>query len=149
QTGVEIEATRRKATGRDFVIFEMILGFTTVLAAIGVANQMVLALHARRRELALHRVLGMTAGQVRRMVLMEGALVGALGGTLAVLLGVPLGSAALGALRTVSTFEVEFHIPPEYGVLTALGATAVALGASLYPARSAGRSNAAESVQYE
>ncbi|WP_437936874.1 FtsX-like permease family protein [Sorangium sp. So ce341] len=149
QTGVEIEAVRRKATGRDFVIFDMILGFTTVLAAIGVANQMVLALHARRRELALHRVLGMTAGQVRRMVLMEGALVGALGGALAVLLGVPLGSAALGALRTVSSFEVEFHIPPEYGVMTALGATAVALFASLYPARSAGRSNAAESVQYE
>ncbi|WP_438016496.1 FtsX-like permease family protein [Sorangium sp. So ce315] len=149
QTGVEIEAVRRKATGRDFVIFDMILGFTTVLAAIGVANQMVLALHARRRELALQRVLGMTAGQVRRMVLMEGALVGALGGALAVLLGVPLGSAALGALRTVSTFEVEFSIPLEYGVLTALGATAVALGASLYPARTAGRSNAAESVQYE
>ncbi|WP_437547514.1 FtsX-like permease family protein [Sorangium sp. So ce367] len=149
QTGVEIEAIRRKATGRDFVIFDMILGFTTVLAAIGVANQMVLALHARRRELALHRVLGMTAGQVRRMVLMEGALVGALGGTLAVLLGIPLGSAALGALRTVSTFEVEFHIPPEYGLFTALGATAVALFASLYPARSAGRSNAAESVHYE
>ncbi|WP_437991584.1 FtsX-like permease family protein [Sorangium sp. So ce145] len=149
QTGVEIEAIRRKATGRDFVIFDMILGFTTVLAAIGVANQMVLALHARRRELALHRVLGMTAGQVRRMVLMEGALVGALGGALAVLLGIPLGSAALGALRTVSTFEVEFHIPPEYGLFTALGATAVALLASLYPARSAGRSNAAESVHYE
>ncbi|WP_437778664.1 FtsX-like permease family protein [Sorangium sp. So ce1097] len=149
QTGVEIEAVRRKATGRDFVIFDMILGFTTVLAAIGVANQMVLALHARRRELALQRVLGMTAGQVRRMVLMEGALVGALGGALAVLLGVPLGSAALGALRTVSTFDVEFSIPLEYGVLTALGATAVALGASLYPARTAGRSNAAESVQYE
>ncbi|WP_437905735.1 FtsX-like permease family protein [Sorangium sp. So ce327] len=149
QTGVEIEAIRRKATGRDFVIFDMILGFTTVLAAIGVANQMVLALHARRRELALHRVLGMTAGQVRRMVLMEGALVGALGGALAVLLGIPLGSAALGALRTVSTFEVEFHIPPEYGLFTALGATAVALFASLYPARSAGRSNAAESVHYE
>lgn len=149
QTGAEIEAVRRKATGRDFVIFDMILGFTTVLAAIGVANQMVLALHARRRELALHRVLGMTAGQVRRMVLMEGALVGALGGALAVLLGIPLGSAALGALRTVSTFEVELSIPPEYGLFTALGATAVALFASLYPARSAGRNNAAESVHYE
>ncbi|WP_437278367.1 FtsX-like permease family protein [Sorangium sp. So ce375] len=148
-TGSEIEAVRRKATGRDFVIFDMILGFTTVLAAIGVANQMVLALHARRRELALHRVLGMTAGQVRRMVLMEGALVGTLGGVLAVLLGIPLGSAALGALRTVSTFEVEMNIPPEYGLFTALGATAVALFASLYPARSAGRSNAAESVHYE
>ncbi len=71
QTRAEIEVIRRKATGRDFVIFDMILGFTTLLAAIGVANQMVLALHARRRELALHRVLGMTAGQVRRMVLME------------------------------------------------------------------------------
>ncbi|MGK4001171.1 ABC transporter permease [Sorangium sp. So ce1036] len=149
QTGVEIAWIRRKATGRDFVIFDMILAFTTVLAAIGVTNQMVLALHARRRELALQRVLGMTAGQVRRMVLMEGALVGVLGGALAVALGVPLGSAALGALRTVSSFEVEFRIPPEYGLLTALGATAVALLASLYPARNVRRSNTAESVQYE
>lgn len=149
RTGPEIEAVRRKATGRDFVIFDMILGFTTVLAAIGVANQMILALHARRRELALHRVLGMTTEQVRRMVLMEGALVGVMGGVLAVALGVPLGSAALGALRVVSAFEVKFSIPPEYAALTALGATAVALAASLYPARQAGKHNAAESVHYE
>ncbi|XXY52871.1 hypothetical protein WME91_17235 [Sorangium sp. So ce269] len=49
----------------------------------------------------------------------------------------------------MSTFEVEPSIPPEYGRFTALGANAVALFASLYPARSAGRSNAAASVHYE
>lgn len=149
RTGPELEANRTKATGRDFVIFDMILAFTTILAAIGVANHMVLSIHARRRELGLYRVLGMTAGQIRRMVLMEGALAGALGGVLAVLLGLPLGSAALGALRMVSAFEVDFHIPPEYPALVALGATAIALLASLYPAARAGRDNAAESVHYE
>ncbi|WP_437924803.1 FtsX-like permease family protein [Sorangium sp. So ce291] len=106
----------------------------------GVAGAQPAALGERTRGSTPRRL-----WQVRRMVLMEGAP----GAALAVLLGIPLGSAALGALRTVSTFEVEPSIPPEYGLFTALGANAVALFASLYPARSAGRSNAAESVHYE
>jgi putative ABC transport system permease protein len=148
-TGLEFEKGRIIGTDNDFLVFDLILALTSVLAAVGIANQMVLSVHARRRELALYRVLGMTARQVRRMILFEGAFIGLFGGGLAVLLGIPLGYAAIGALRAVSAFEVDFTLPPHYAVLTLAGAVVVALAASLHPAASAGKTDSAESVHYE
>jgi putative ABC transport system permease protein len=148
-TGRELARMRKEGTARDFVIFDLILALTTLLAGVGVANQMALAVHARRRELALYRVLGMTTAQVRRLVLLEGAFIGVLGGGLAALLGVPLGYAAIGALRVVSAFEVTFELPISYVVATVLGALAVSLLAAIHPALQAGRAAASESVHYE
>jgi putative ABC transport system permease protein len=141
--------TRRRQSVEDFVIFDMILALTSVLAAIGIANQLVLSIRGRRRELALYRVLGMTASQVQRLVLLEGGFIGLLGGALAVALGVPLGFAAIGALKAVSAFEVDFHLPAHYVLLTVAGSVCVAVVSSLYPASQAARADAAESVHYE
>lgn len=149
QAGWGYEIRRRRETNRDFFIFDVILFLTTVLAAVGVSNQLVLAVHARRREIALLRVLGMTSDQIRKMLLLEGAFVGLLGGTLAVALGVPLGFASLAALEVVSAFEVRFALPPSYVLATVAGAVVVALGAALYPARRAAATRSAEFVQYE
>jgi putative ABC transport system permease protein len=146
---VRYRQQRLRETDRDFVIFDLILGLTSVLAAVGIANQLILSVRARAREIALYRVLGMTARQVRRLVLMEGAFVGLLGGGLAALLGVPLGYSAVGALKAVSAFEVDFHLPPGYVLLTVAGSVLIALAASLYPAVRATRADAAESVHYE
>ena len=100
-------------------------------------------------KIGLYRVLGMTADQVRRLVLMEGAFIGLLGGALAALLGAPLGYAAIGALRAVSAFDVTYHLPLRYVPLTILGAVVIAVGASLYPASRAARASSAESIHYE
>jgi putative ABC transport system permease protein len=140
---------RVRETQRDFVIFDLILFLTSVLAAIGIANQLVLSVHARQREIALFRVLGMTGGDVRRMIVLEGAFIGMLGGGLAALMGVPLGAAAVGALKTVSAFEVSFAVPLRFVVATIVGAVIVSLGASLYPAAKAAKRSSAESVHYE
>jgi len=140
---------RGRETDKDFVIFDLILGLTSVLAAIGIANQLVLSLRARRRELALYRMLGMTGAEVRRLVLLEGGFIGLLGGVLAALLGVPLGYAAVGALKAVSAFEVDFTLPPSYVLFTILGSVVIASVAALYPASQAARGGAAESVHYE
>lgn len=140
---------RLRETDKDFRIFDVMLGLTSVLAAIGIANQLVLSVRARRRELGLYRVLGMSTPQVRRLVLMEGGFIGLLGGTLATLLGVPLGYAAVGALKAVSAFEVDFTLPLQYVALTILGSMTIACAAALYPAAQAARADAAESVHYE
>ena len=75
---------RVRETGRDFRIFDVILFLTTVLAAIGVANQLAILVHARRRELLLYRTLGMTEGEVRMLVIGEGAFTGLVGGALGI-----------------------------------------------------------------
>lgn len=148
-SGAAFELTRVRETNRDFAIFDIILFLTTVLAAVGIANNLVLSAHARRREIALHRVLGMTSDQVRQMFLMEGAAVGLLGGALAVLLGIPLGWASIGALKVVSAFDVGFGVPWYYPLVVWIGALAVSLLSALYPARIAGRTRSAESIHYE
>lgn len=148
-SGWAYEALRKRETNRDFLIFDVIILLTTVLAAIGVANQLILAVHARRRELALLRVLGMTTDQIRKMLLLEGAFVGLLGGTLAVLVGVPLGLGAIAALKVVSAFDVHFALPWFYPPLTIAGAIGIALLAALYPARKAASARSAEFVHYE
>ncbi len=147
--GEDFEDDRVIETGRDFLIFDIILALTSVLAAVGVANQMVLSVRSRQREIALYRVLGMTSSQVRRLILMEGGFIGLLGGSLAALLGVPLGYAAIGALKVVSAFEVEFELPLTYVAFTIGGAFVISLLASFYPAGQAAKTNSAESVHYE
>lgn len=149
EVGTEFEAQRVVETDRDFAIFDLILFLTTLLAAIGVANNMLLSLHGRRRETALLRVLGMTAPQLRRMFVLEGLFVGGLGGLLAVLLGAPLGFAAISALVVVSAFELSFALPLAYLGWTWLAAVLVAVVAALYPARAAERFSSAESIHYE
>lgn len=149
EIGTEFEAARVTETDRDFAIFDLILLLTTILAAVGVANNMLLSLHGRRRETALLRVVGMTSSQLRRMFLFEGLFVGGLGGLLAVLLGVPLGFAAISALIVVSAFELSFALPVGYLAWTWLGAVLVSALAALYPARAAAHMSSAESIHYE
>jgi putative ABC transport system permease protein len=149
EIGALLEHDRVLETNSDFAIFDLILLLTTLLAAVGVSNQLLLSAHARRREIALLRVLGMTAGQVRSMFLLEGGFVGILGGVLAILLGIPLGFGAIQALAAVSAFEVRFELPPEYALSTLLGAVLVSLVASLYPAGRAAAASSAEAVHYE
>lgn len=148
-SGKDYEWMRRRETDGDFVIFDLILLLTSVLAAVGVSNQLMLAVHARRREIALLRVLGMTPAQIRKMLLLEGGFVGLLGGALAVLLGIPLGFASLGALKLVSAFDVHFELPLHYVVVTVAGAVSISMLAALYPARRAARAQSAESIHYE
>lgn len=149
EIGSRYEADRVRETDRDFAIFDVILLLTGVLAAIGIANNLVLSAHARRREIALYRVLGMEVRRIQTMFMMEGAFIGLLGGMLAVVLGVPLGFFAIGALQIISAFNVRLDLPPMYAVWTILGALAVSLLASMYPARRAASLSGAESVHYE
>ncbi|HEU5074006.1 MAG TPA: FtsX-like permease family protein, partial [Polyangiaceae bacterium] len=147
--GRDYEWIRRRETDGDFAIFDLMLLLTSVLAAVGVANQLMLAVHARRREIALLRVLGMTPAQIRKMLLLEGSFVGLLGGVLAVILGIPLGFGSLAALELVSAFDVRFELPLLYILLTVVGAIGVSLLAALYPARRAAQAQSAESIHYE
>jgi putative ABC transport system permease protein len=149
EIGTLKEIARQKETDDDFLIFDVILLLTAILAAVGIANNLVLAAHVRRREVALYRVLGMRRRQVAWLYVLEGALIGLLGGIMAVVLGVPLGFSAIGALEVVSAFAVHFVLPAPYAVYTVLGAIAISLVSAVYPAFVSTQTSSAESVHYE
>lgn len=149
EIGTLKEIDRRRETDDDFLIFDVILLLTAILAGVGIANNLVLAAHIRRREVALYRVLGMQRRQIGVLYLTEGVLIGLLGGVMAVVLGVPLGFTAIGALEVVSAFEVHFVLPWQYGLFTVLGAMAISLVSAVYPAFVSTRMSSAEGVHYE
>jgi putative ABC transport system permease protein len=54
-------------------VFSVLIGFSALIAAVGMVNNLSLSVLQRRRELGLLRALGFTARQVRRMILAESA----------------------------------------------------------------------------
>ena len=54
-------------------VFSILVGFSGLIAAVGLVNNLSLSVLQRRRELGLLRALGFTVPQVRRMVLAESA----------------------------------------------------------------------------
>ena len=134
---------------KDFIIFDIILLLSTLLAAIGVTNTLLIQLQARKREIALLQVLGMTGGQIVKTILIEGLLIGIIGGLLAIILGIPVGWATIEALNVLSVFELSFHLPTKHVVAIFIGSILLTLISAFYPALLCYRIKSSESIQYE
>lgn len=134
---------------RDFLIFDLILGATLVLAAVGVANGMLIQVHARSRELSVLRSLGVSRGQTTRLLLVEGAIVGLVSGILAVLLGHAIGAISIAFLDRFTLFDYRLVASPEAGLAIAGLAVVTCCLAAVYPAVVANRLSSAESLHYE
>jgi len=70
------------------VVFSILMGFSALIAAVGMVNNLSLSVLQRRRELGLLRALGFTARQVRAMITAESAQLTAA----SVLVGLVLGT---------------------------------------------------------
>ncbi|MEV4509949.1 FtsX-like permease family protein [Dactylosporangium sp. NPDC049525] len=99
---------------------KLLVGVMVGYAALAAANTMVIAALARRRELAVLRLVGVTRGQAKRMVHAEQA--GLLG--VAVLMGAAIALATLAAVVDAVTGEPVPYVPP-------LGFAAVIAGTAL------------------
>ncbi|GIE80616.1 membrane protein [Actinoplanes philippinensis] len=107
------------------LLIAVMVGYTVVAAA----NTMVMAALARRRELAVLRLTGVTRRQVKRMINAEQA--GLLG--VAVLLGGTIAALTLSSVVRALTGNLVPYVPP-LGVATVLGGTAVlALATTILP----------------
>ena len=68
----------------DFVLFDVILSLTALLAGLGVLNGQLLAAIERRKELGILVALGTSRAQLAGVVLVESAVVGLVGGALGI-----------------------------------------------------------------
>jgi putative ABC transport system permease protein len=121
-------------------VLAALIGFSLVIAAIGLVNSLSLSVLQRRREIGLLRALGFTKRQVRSMILAESIQLTVVGGTTGLVLGVFYGWA--GVLTAIAS---DHHvggffwptIPPWVILSIALGAVILAVVSSAVPARSA------------
>ncbi|WP_405702542.1 ABC transporter permease [Streptomyces sp. NBC_01383] len=116
-----------------------LLALAVLIALLGIANTLTLAIHERTRELGLLRAVGQTRRQLRAMVRWESVLVAAFGTAGGLLLGGGLGWVLVKASEGAGDTAFAFALPPLRLLLIALvGVTAGAL-AGWRPARRAAR----------
>ncbi|RRD47089.1 ABC transporter permease [Tessaracoccus sp. OH4464_COT-324] len=112
-----------------------LLGVAVVIALVGVANTLSLSVIERRRELGTLRAVGVTRGQVRSLLTVEGVLISLTGAVIGIALGLLCGFAGTAVLLGMANYAFAVHWS------VTLGAIGVALlagfVASVFPARSA------------
>ncbi len=132
---------------RDFLLFDIILGLTALLAAIGVLNGQLLAALERAKELGVLRALGTTRRQVAGMVLLESSVLGVTGGLLGLVFGSALTPIVVKALRMMSGLPLPHRSAGPYLAWCLLGALVVTALAGVYPIWRMNRLDAVRAVR--
>ncbi|TQS42938.1 FtsX-like permease family protein [Cryptosporangium phraense] len=108
---------------------KLLIGVLVGFAALAAANTMVVAALARRRELAVLRLVGLTSRQVKRMVHAEQA--GLLG--VALVIGGTIAAGTLVAAVNALTGSPVPYVPVVGGVVVVVGAAVLALATTVLP----------------
>lgn len=136
------EMLRAADLGLDFVTW-----LTVAMAWFIVANAMLMSVSERRRALSLTRVLGATAGQVRRMVAGEALALGGAGAVLGAIVGVATAAPVARGIATAMQMTIDtVAVDPRVVASAVVMGPLVAWAASWWPARQAGRADPLESL---
>lgn len=126
-----------------------LLALAVLIALLGIANTLTLAIHERTRELGLLRAVGQTRSQLRAMVRWESVLVAAFGTVGGLALGAFLGWVLVKASDGASDSSFAFAVPPAQLVVVALVGLAAGALAGLRPARRAARLDVLRAIATE
>ncbi|MGW5174098.1 ABC transporter permease [Streptomyces sp. NPDC004082] len=145
------EYARSSAAGIDMMLTLVyaLLALAVLIALLGIANTLTLAIHERTRELGLLRAVGQTRAQLRAMVRWESVLVAAFGTAGGLALGGFLGWVLVKASDGVSDSDFAFAVPPVQLVVVALVGLATGALAGLRPARRAARLDVLRAIATE
>ncbi len=136
------------AIGNQNIMTLLIRSFVTVVVALGIASVLVVSVVQKRKEIGILRAVGATRGQMMRVFLWQGAMVGAAGALLGTAFGLLLISIFSRILRSekgVPLFSMTF----DAGLTGIVFAVAVVLGliAAVLPARNAARLDPAQAIR--
>ncbi|MFD5256792.1 ABC transporter permease [Streptomyces bobili] len=145
------EYARSSAGGIDMMLTLVyaLLALAVLIALLGIANTLTLAVHERTRELGLLRAVGQTRSQLRAMVRWESVLVAAFGTAGGLLLGAFLGWVLVRASDGASDSAFAFALPPAQLAVVALVGLAAGALAGLRPARRAARLDVLRAIATE
>ncbi len=135
------EYAQSSAGGIDMMLtlVHALLAPAVVIALLGIANTLTLALHERTRELGLLRAVGQTRAQLRAMVRWESVLLAAFGTVGGLGLGGFLGWVPVRASDGASDTAFAFALAPGRLAVVALAGLVAGALAGLRPARRAAR----------
>jgi putative ABC transport system permease protein len=148
KAGFEIADYLRRDTDRDFVVFHVLLALILGLAGIGLVNQMTLAALGRAREIGVLRALSVDRRQLRRMFVVEAAVVSGGATLIAWGLGPALGYLVVQGLNRVAGLDAPFAAPWVMLAITPVLAFGLGAVAAWLPGSRALRVEPAAAVRY-
>jgi putative ABC transport system permease protein len=143
----EIRAEAIRIFDRTFAITYALEAIAVLVAVMGVAGALLALVMDRRRELGLLRFLGAASRQIRKLIVVEAALLGLLATFAGALLGYFLSLILIFVINKQSFgWTIQFHWPVTVlvGAMTMVFTATVIAG--LYPARMAVRMNPLEVI---
>ena len=131
------------------------IGLIVFVAALNILISLIMMVMEKTKDIAVLVSMGATTGQVRRIFILQGMLIGVIGTAIGLVLGYAL-SWAGGHYHLISlsaeVYSIDYvpFVPRAVdGVLVALLALGVSFIATIYPSYSASRVLPAESLRYE
>jgi putative ABC transport system permease protein len=108
------------------------------VAMLGVAGTLLTLVLERRRELSLLRLTGADRKQVRRMVVIEAALIGAVSQGIGLVMGFALSMVLIYVINVQSFgWTIQFHLPTAFLIQSTIVVIIATSIAGIYPARRA------------
>ncbi|HEX6527023.1 MAG TPA: FtsX-like permease family protein [Streptosporangiaceae bacterium] len=140
-TTADYKANLAGKVNQVLALFGTLLGLAVLIALFGISNTLTLSVIERTRESALMRALGLTRGQLRRMLLIEAVLMALLAIAIGISLGAAFGWAMVRAFINSSGGEGMLSIPYAQIALYAVIGVCAAVAAAVLPARRAARTS--------
>ena len=148
-----------EVANRVLTIMQALLGsvgaLALLVATLGVANTMMMAIYERTREIGVLKAVGATNGEVRRMFTADAVLLGLIGGVVGVILGTLLGRLVDWAGHLYLTSEGVTGIgqmsivPPWLAIGALVFAGFIGVLGGLYPATRAARLDPVAALKHE
>jgi hypothetical protein len=130
-------------------------GLALLVAALGVANTMMMAIYERTREIGVLKALGASAGEIRRLFTIEAGMIGLIGGIVGLIFGSLLGKLVdwiahryliSEGITGVGSISI---VPWWLAVGAVVFAAVIGILAGLYPAARAARLDPVTALRHE
>jgi putative ABC transport system permease protein len=132
-----------------FRMFDVLAIIAMLVGFLGITNTLTMNVMERTQEIGMLRAVGMTRGQVIRMILAEAGLMGLIGGIMGVVFGIILSHIFMAAMTSMSGYSLTYILPTQRIVVALLVAIAISQVAALFPAARAARIRILDAIHYE
>lgn len=150
ETNRELRGLVVRIFNRTFAITYALYLISVAIALLGVVSTLFALVLERRVQIGILRYLGLLTGDVRRMVLIEAAFVGALGAIAGIAIGFLLALLLIFVInRQAFGWLIDLHVPWGFLAVSFVVVVFSALIAGIYPAGVAARIRTAEAMRTE
>ncbi len=133
-----------------------VAGVALLVSSLGIANTMLMSVLERRREIGIMKAVGASDRQLQAIFVIEGGLIGLVGGALGLLLAWSISFPGDGWVRSMVHRDMNielsgsiFAFPSWIGTTVVLSTVCVTIAAALYPARHAARVDPVTALRHD